>query len=363
MSCCTKQAPPRMTMTKDTHTAGKLMPMPKLPCQKDCENCKEKKERKLADQLKPLLVSAMIMISILPVWAQEATTPAKTFWDDPFTHPLLPLYAVTALAFITVVLVIVVALYMLKLLNIMAQQAEAENAAKKGIAYVKPVSWWEKMWDNLNAAVPTAQEETIALDHNFDGIRELDNHLPPWWKWLFYATIIWAVIYLSVYHIAGSLPLSVDEYENELAKAEEQSRIYKASQPAAVIDENALTFTNDEAIIAKGKIVFVGNCVACHRNDGGGNSIGPNLTDNYWLHGGGIKNVFTTIKNGVVEKGMPAWGKAMSPQDVRDVAFYIMSLQGSQPQNGKAPQGELYVPEQKTDSLPAVKRDSLIVIK
>jgi cytochrome c oxidase cbb3-type subunit 3 len=90
------------------------------------------------------------------------------------------------------------------------------------------------------------------------------------------------------------------------------------------------------------------NCQQCHRTDGGGNAIGPNLTDAYWIHGGSIKNVFQTVKNGVVEKGMPAWGKVMSPTDVRDVTFYVMSLQGTDPPEAKKPQGNLYTPEPQT---------------
>jgi cytochrome c oxidase cbb3-type subunit 3 len=105
-------------------------------------------------------------------------------------------------------------------------------------------------------------------------------------------------------------------------------------------------YSADAAILEKGKVVFNNNCVACHRADGGGNTIGPNLTDEYWIHGGGIKNVFSTIKNGKVDKGMPEWGKAMSAQDVRDVAFFVMSLKGTNPANGKAPQGELYKPDE-----------------
>jgi cytochrome c oxidase cbb3-type subunit 3 len=110
-----------------------------------------------------------------------------------------------------------------------------------------------------------------------------------------------------------------------------------------VIDESKLEFTNDPALIEKGKNVFANNpCSSCHRADGGGNTIGPNLTDEYWIHGGDVKSVFNTIKNGAVDKGMPAWGKAMSAQDLRDVTFYILSLQGSNPPDAKAPQGDLF---------------------
>jgi cytochrome c oxidase cbb3-type subunit 3 len=118
------------------------------------------------------------------------------------------------------------------------------------------------------------------------------------------------------------------------------------------IDENTLTYSPDEVILTNGKKVFTANnCGSCHRNDGGGNAIGPNLTDAYWIHGGSIRNIFVTINKGVVEKGMPAWGKAMSPSDVRNVAFYIMSLQGTNPPNPKAPQGELFEQPAAIDSL------------
>jgi cytochrome c oxidase cbb3-type subunit 3 len=187
----------------------------------------------------------------------------------------------------------------------------------------------------MNASVPVEAEKDIELHHDYDGIKELDNHLPPWWKWLFYGTIAFSVVYIAIYHFSDTLPLQDQEYQQEVAVAEEQTRKLKAAQPQEEIDENALAFTNDQALVEKGKLVFDGN-------DGGGNTIGPNLTDEYWLHGGDIKQVFTTIKNGVVEKGMPAWGKSMSPQDVRNVAFFIMSLQGSNPANAKAPQGELF---------------------
>jgi cytochrome c oxidase cbb3-type subunit 3 len=190
--------------------------------------------------------------------------------------------------------------------------------------------------------VPVAKEQDIDLGHSYDGIRELDNHLPPWWTGLFYACIIWGAGYLVVYHVTDSFPLSIDEYENELARADEQAKVLRASKPAEVIDENTLVYSADADLIAKGKIVFASNnCGSCHRADGGGNTIGPNLTDKYWIHGGSVKSIFATVNKGVVEKGMPAWGKVMTAADVRNVTFYIMSLQGSNPADAKAPQGTL----------------------
>jgi cytochrome c oxidase cbb3-type subunit 3 len=273
------------------------------------------------------------------------TIAQATFWSDPFNSPMLPLYVTISFLIITIILLVLVIVYVMKVLNYLTRQVEIERAAKLGIPVKARQTWWVKFWEQANGSVPLEQEENIDTGHEYDGIRELDNHLPPWWKGLFYATIVWGLIYLVVYHVSDSLPLSIGEYQQELAKADENARILKASRPAEVIDENTLVYTVDADLIAKGKAVFTSNnCASCHRADGGGNSIGPNLTDAYWLHGGSIKNIYSTINAGVVEKGMPAWGKVMSAADVRNVAFYIMSLQGSQPLDSKAPQGQLYAP-------------------
>lgn len=294
------------------------------------------------------MVSLLLLLFTSTKSLGQAAAPASTgpgFWQDPFNNPLMPLYVVTALVFITIILVMIVAIYMLRILNVMTREAAQEKAEKEGLAYVPTQSWWQKFWDEFNAAVPVTEEKDIDLGHDYDGIRELDNHLPPWWTWLFYFTIGWAFIYFITYHVFNTMPLSADEYQNELALASEQVRAYRASQPQEVIDESTLVYAKDDAIIAKGKTVFTSNnCGSCHRNDGGGSTIGPNLTDQYWIHGGELKNVFSTIRTGVVEKGMPAWGKVMSPQDVRNVAYYVMSLQGSNPPNPKASQGELFKP-------------------
>jgi cytochrome c oxidase cbb3-type subunit 3 len=294
--------------------------------------------------MKRIFASLLLTIISLSSFAQENVVAEKRFLDDPFNDPMLPLYLVSALVFIVVILVAFVAIYMMRILNFLTKQVEQERAQKLGLTYSEKPTWWSRFSQSLNASVAVEEEKTIELDHSYDGIKELDNHLPPWWKWLFYGTVAWAAIYIFVFHISGSLPLQSDEYQTEIAEAEEQSRIFKAAQPVQEIDENNLAFSADSTLlIDNGKKVFAdNNCGSCHRADGGGNTIGPNLTDEYWLHGGHIKNVFSTVKDGIVEKGMPAWGKALSPQQVRDVTFFILSLQGSKPENAKAPQGEIY---------------------
>jgi cytochrome c oxidase cbb3-type subunit III len=272
-----------------------------------------------------------------------AQTSGQSFWSDPFNNPMFPVYVVAAFVIIVLILVIVVALMLLKAINTIIDETEKQKAKELGVTYVPRETWVSQLVQKWNAAVPVEQEKEIELDHDYDGIKELDNHLPPWWKWLFYGTVAWGVVYLIVFHLSSSLPLMEEEYQNEVAKAEEQIRLHQASQPRAQIDVETLQYKHEPESIEKGKAVFASNnCGSCHRNDGGGNTIGPNLTDEYWLHGGDVKMVFKTITNGVVEKGMPAWGRSLSPTEVRDVSFFILSLQGSKPENAKAAQGELF---------------------
>lgn len=288
-------------------------------------------------------IFTLLALTPIGAFAQE-TAKQLSFWDDPLDHPMLPLYLLTTFVFVVLLLILLVSVYIIKILNLFARKAAEEKAAREGRVYVPEPGWWDRFSQSVNASVPVAQEKSIELDHSYDGIKELDNHLPPWWKWLFYGTVAWSIVYLVVYHVTNSMPLQTQEYDDQVAMAEEAKQKLLASQPIAVIDESTLVYSADAAILDNGKKVFTVNCNSCHRADGGGNAIGPNLTDQYWLHGGSIKQIFGTIKTGVVEKGMPAWGSVMKPSDVRDVAFYVMSLQGSNPPDAKAPQGQLEKP-------------------
>jgi len=210
---------------------------------------------------------------------------------------------------------------------------------------VQEPSLWSKMMAGMTKAVPVEKEETVMLDHNYDGIRELDNHLPPWWKWLFYATIAWSAVYLLAYHVFDTLPLPAEEYRNEIALAEEQQKARMANM-GEVIDENTVEATEDPTSLAKGKQIYNMNCAACHKEDGGG-SIGPNLTDEYWIHGGGIQEIFYIVKYGVPEKGMISWQNQLSPEQMRDVSSYILTMQGSNPPNAKGAEGEKWVQKEE----------------
>lgn len=299
---------------------------------------------------KVILSFAGLLLSIAS-FSQEAKAPS--FMDDPIGHPLAPLYGLGALVLVVLILVISVSIILLKSFNTLVEQTLKERAKALGVEYVPQPSFWTRFMEKANASVPLEKEKDIDMGHSYDGIRELDNHLPPWWKWLFYATIIWAVIYVVAYHFTSSLPLSGDEFEQEMAAADAAKKRFAASQPSLAIDPEQLQYTADAEIIARGEKIFTVNCTPCHRSDGGGTGNGPNLTDAYWLHGGTIKNVFATVNNGFLEKGMPAWGKTMSQGDVRDVAFFVFSLQGTNPPNAKAPQGELMEKKvvEKSDSV------------
>ena len=179
------------------------------------------------------------------------------------------------------------------------------------------------------------------MGHNYDGIRELDNNLPPWWKYGFYASIVFAVLYFGYYQMFSDWS-SEQEYVAAMQEHKEVRAAYLARQ-VDMVNEESVTLLSDAAGIAAGKTIFQANCVACHGADGGGNAIGPNLTDQYWIHGGDIKDLFRTIKYGVPEKGMISWQAQLRPTEMQRVASYILTFQGTNPPNAKEPQGELYV--------------------
>jgi cytochrome c oxidase cbb3-type subunit 3 len=241
--------------------------------------------------------------------------------------------------------------YMLSVNKFMYKRILTLEAQRAGVtlpeAAIEPDASNE-FWDRLRKkywedAVPIEQEEQIISHHAFDGIRELDNRLPPWWINMFILTIIWAVGYMYYYHFGGNGPSQKEEYDTEMAKAKQEIALALAGQ-ANLVDESNVTVLADPGLVGQGELIFNSNCVACH-GKGLEGLVGPNLTDDNWIHGGGIKNVFKVIKYGVPEKGMISWQAQLKPSDMQKVASYILSKKGSNPPNPKAPQGEVWKEE------------------
>ncbi len=280
----------------------------------------------------------------------SGTAFAQAGLGDMSSNELL-LTVVLGLILLVAILVLVVAMYMVSIIRAIIQEEQSKRAQATGTLSIVEAksepSTWEKLKIKLTRQVPLEREEDIMMDHDYDGIKELDNHLPPWWKWLFYITIIWSVFYLLVYHVFHAMPLQDEEYSNEMAQAEAAME-KKREGITVAFDETNVEFSDDPTHLASGQKIFVRDCQACHLEDGGG-MIGPNLTDEYWIHGGSMKDVFSVIKYGVPQKGMIPWQTKLNAEEMRDVASYVLSLGGTEPARPKAPEGELYVPEENPE--------------
>lgn len=182
-------------------------------------------------------------------------------------------------------------------------------------------------------------EAVAQLEEEFDGIVELDNRIPPWFNYLFGATVVFAAFYFVDYHVLGGSPLSEQEFQQEVATAEVTRRVLLATQ--GDVNEDALAPATDEAALKSGREKYNKNCVSCHGAAGQG-IVGPNLTDGFWIHGGGIRNVYMTVKNGVPAKGMISWKLVFMPKEIQEIASYVLTMQGTNPPGGKAAEGSLW---------------------
>lgn len=212
-----------------------------------------------------------------------------------------------------------------------AQQQKTETAKKKNK---------QSIWNRIMGLRPIAEEKDLMMDHEFDGIAELDNPTPAWFMVLFYGTMIFAAVYMFSYHVMDWGKLQEEEYADELRKAEDDhiAMLQKPGNKANQVNENNVEQSKDPAVLQAGGALFKNVCAPCHGEHGEG-AVGPNLTDEYWLHGGSIKDIFKTIKYGVPEKGMIAWEKTMNAKQIAELASYILSIQGSKPAGAKAAQG------------------------
>ncbi|PBQ33691.1 cytochrome C oxidase subunit III [Sphingobacteriaceae bacterium] len=257
--------------------------------------------------------------------------------------------------FYTMVIVIALELVVLAVMfNTFRSILGAKKPKLVNAAEAKPKT--KTLLDKINDTVDIEEEQSIMLDHDYDGIKELDNNLPPWWKYGFYLTILIAVIYLINFHVIKTSPLQADEYKNSIKKAEAEIAEYMKNS-ANNVDESTVKTLTDLSDLTAGKDIFISTCSACHGKLGEG-TVGPNLTDEYWIHGGSLKDIFKTIKYGWPDKGMKSWKEDFSPIQIAQLTSYIRTLKGTNPAKPKDKQGELYIEKSMPSDSSSVMADS-----
>lgn len=283
-----------------------------------------------------LRVVGLVALAIILAQITLENTDKNAFEVYPFLWLIIGLILLIAIA----IELSVGALYSVLHKSLKPEAREQFDLLEKSKKEAK-LEWWRKKYIKLLDKKPVENEGEIILDHNYDGIRELDNNLPPWWLYGFYASIIFAFAYMFNYHVFGGTSQK-EEYLIEVAEAKEAVDEYKKNAKG-LLTANTVELLTGDADIKAGKATFVANCVACHKIDAGG-GIGPNLTDSYWILGGGIKNVFNTItEGGRPGKGMVAWNTNLKPDEIAQVSSYVLSLHGTTPADPKEPEGELFI--------------------
>ncbi|MGL2967151.1 cbb3-type cytochrome c oxidase N-terminal domain-containing protein [Flavobacterium sp. XGLA_31] len=251
-------------------------------------------------------------------------------------YPLVALFLVVFL-FLLIAIEVVISAVDNVTYSMLTEEQKKQLQEAQSVPFTES-AFYQNVLKKLTRSKTIEQEADVMLDHNYDGIRELDNVLPPWWVYLFYGTIIFAGIYLVRFHIMGDYNQD-QEYQTEVNEAKIAVDAYMKTAPD-MMSKDKVTLLTDAPSLAAGKAIFQTNCIACHRADAGG-QIGPNLTDQFWINGGGIKNVFNTIMEGGRDgKGMVSWKATIKPSDIQKVASYVLSLQGSNPKDPKPTEAE-----------------------
>ena len=299
----------------------------------DIKREQRKKQTQPATVLIPAVLLCIGLLCSGVAGAQEGpAAPAMAAAEIGGMDPLA-FYTMNAVIFLEF-LIIMGLLYNIRvLIRKEKQQLKEAGLSEEAIKELRrsKLTWWDK----VNKLKPVSQEAELDLGHEYDGIRELDNRLPPWWLYGFYVTIIVAIVYMWRFHISHTGPSSEEEYIASVEKAQLQIQEYLKKKGDAV-DENTVVFLASPDDLAEGKSIFQKSCASCHKESGGGD-VGPNLTDNFWLHGNDMKSVFKTIRYGI--NAMPQWQNSYSNKQIAQVASYVKSLHGSNPAGAKTPQG------------------------
>lgn len=264
--------------------------------------------------------------------AEEAVAEvaAEPFWLMTLPFDMVILFAVIILELIVILILVKVQWNLIQ-----------EDKVAVVTEVVEKDNWWAKFFAKVNNTVPLEEEHTLDLNHDYDGIRELDNKIPRWWMYSFLGTILISFIYMYRMFVSETLLDQEAELHQANIAAEIQMKDYLKNS-ANNVDENTVVM-QDAAGIEAGKTVYsTMGCAACHGEQGEGNVVGPNLVDEYWIHKGSLKDIFYSIKYGWPEKGMKAWKDDMSPIQIAQLSSYLKSMQGSNPPNAKEPQGDKY---------------------
>ena len=292
---------------------------------------------------------SVILIIGLSVYAQA--TFAQTADAAPAVIETPNYGGLSAVAFYTLVSVLAIEVITILFLSFSIRRIFQELLPEKAPAPAKQATlkhWWTSLDKKFfTKAVSVEKEAGIIIDHDYDGIQELDNSLPPWWKYGFYITIFVAIFYMAYYHTFAIGQNPTQEYLTEMEQARIQKEAYEATNQDK-IDEAKVPMA-DAAGIAAGKEIYSSKCWPCHGKAGEGGA-GPNLTDNYWLHKGSLNDIYHSIKVGYPDKGMQSWAKEFTPKQMSYLASYIKTLHGTNPPGAKAAEGPLFTEDAATSA-------------
>lgn len=280
------------------------------------------------------LFIGLALSSSYPSFAQDAAVnPAATLIGGLSKTSFYLLFSIIILELIAIFALLFAMRSIINPLEKLKSIEELTKEKKK----VKKYAWFEKL--NNTKSLDSESEAAISLGHDYDGIGELDNPTPPWWQWGFRLSVVFAFVYMWVYFVGKNAPLQLEE----LAIANEKAAIAKEAYLANAanrVDENNVQLLTDAADLSAGQTLYLNNCAACHLEDGGG-MIGPNLTDNYFVKGNHVNDIFKTIKYGIQGTGMKAWENDFSAKQIEQITSFVHSLIGTTPKVAKEPQGDL----------------------